>query len=98
MPGATRWPNGQRRGTREAAWDNLLLGLRLGDGPRDRGDDDAARGAAGAAPAGEAQPDGVVTRGRTQDNAGNLPPRFLAEMERQFGGHAARRGRNWTAS
>jgi phage terminase large subunit-like protein len=78
-----KWPRG------EAAWDNLMLGLRLGGAPRvvatttPRAVPLVRRLAApGAA---------VVTRGRTRDNRANLPPAFLAAMERDYG--ATRLGR-----
>ncbi|MCC6829687.1 MAG: DNA-packaging protein [Novosphingobium sp.] len=70
-------------GRAERAWDNLLLGLRLGAQPR-----------AMATTTPRAVPllrrllaeDGVaVTRGATADNAANLPPRFLRDMRRAFG-------------
>jgi phage terminase large subunit-like protein len=73
-----KWP----RAT--AAWDNLAMGLRLGIRPcvmatttprpvalvRRLASDPAVR----------------ITRGRTQENSAALPPRFLAEMARMFGG------------
>jgi len=73
-----KWP----RAT--AAWDNLAMGLRLGVRPcvmatttprpvalvRRLASDPAVR----------------ITRGRTQENSAALPPRFLAEMARMFGG------------
>jgi phage terminase large subunit-like protein len=67
----------------EAAWDNLLLGLRLGRAPqvvatttpravtlvrRLLGQDDAA-----------------VTRGTTMENKDNLPPGFIRSVQVQFG-------------
>ena len=70
------------------AWDNLLLGLRLGEWPRvvatttpravplvQRLLDDAALADGGV----------VVTRGRSADNADNLPPRFLRDVRRALG-------------
>jgi phage terminase large subunit-like protein len=38
-----------------------------------------------------AEPDVVVTRGRTQDNKANLPRAYLARLERRFGGTATGR-------
>lgn len=70
-------------------WSNLLMGLRLGDHPRvlvtttPRPIDmlrefvrDAADEASGVR----------VTRGKTLDNSGNLPDRFLADVVRAYGG------------
>ena len=65
------------------AWNNLLMGLRLGDEQRV-----VATTTPRAVPLllrllkdGEA----VVTRGRTEDNRANLPDRFLRDMRREFG-------------
>lgn len=71
----------------EAAWDNLQLGLRLGDTPRALATTTPravplVRRLAGEVEAGKA----VLTRGTTFDNAANLPPRFIAAMRRTFGG------------
>jgi len=73
-----KWPRGA------AAWDSLVMGLRLGDRPRI---------VATTTPRPimllrrlVADPDVVVTRGRTRDNRAALPPSFLAEMERSYGG------------
>ncbi len=71
-------------GRAEAAWDNLKMGLRLGENPRIVATTTprpvplvhkllAAEGV-------------VVTKGRTQDNILNLPPSFLAAMEADYGG------------
>ncbi len=78
-----KWDNANSRAMR--LWDNLLMGLRLGESPqvlatttpravplmrRLLGDDD----------------DGVVvTRGRTEDNAFNLPTRFVRAIRREYG-------------
>ena len=76
-----KWPSGI------SAWDNLMLGLRLGDRPRVM-----------ATTTPRAVPlvcrlnkeDGVVvTRGRTADNATHLPTEFIASM------HAAYAGTRW---
>lgn len=75
-----KWDNSGERAV--AAWDNLLMGLRLGETPRV-----AATTTPRAVPLvqrllGE---DGVVvTRGTTWDNERNLPTRFLNRMRRQF--------------
>jgi phage terminase large subunit-like protein len=76
-----KWDNAGGRAL--AAWDNLLLGLRLGRAPRVL-----------ATTTPRAVPllrrimaeDGVaIRRGRTEDNR-CLPPRFLRDMRRAFGG------------
>lgn len=73
-----KWP----RGT--AAWDNLVMGLRLGAQPRV---------VATTTPRPVAlvrrlarDPSVRVTRGRTDQNRGALPPQFLREMMRSFSG------------
>ncbi len=65
-------------------WQNLELGLRLGSDPRAIATTTprpvplvrmlAERG------------DTALTRGRTRDNAGHLPPAFLGAMEAEYGG------------
>lgn len=72
------WPHG------EAVWNNLRMGLRLGECPR-------AMVTTTPAPvplvrALLADPDVCVSRGTSFDNALNLPPRFLAELDRSYGG------------
>lgn len=79
-----KWDNASSRAMQ--AWDNLLMGLRLGADPRllatttpravpllRRLMDEAATGAV------------AVTRGSTFDNDVNLPQRFLEAMRQQFG-------------
>ena len=76
-----KWDNAGGRAV--AAWDNLVLGLRLGEQPRAMatttpravplllrllGEDDVA-----------------VTRGRTEDNAAHLPTRFVCDIRRAYG-------------
>ena len=74
-------------GQAERAWDNLLLGLRLGSEPQvvatttprsvplvKRLLDRANAGGV------------VVTRGRTSDNARYLPPRFVEDIYREYAG------------
>ena len=81
-----KWDTASARAT--MAWDNLLMGLRLGTMPRL-----LATTTPRAVPlvrhllAEAENPEGdvVVTRGSTYDNAANLPPRFIAAMRRGFG-------------
>lgn len=68
----------------EAAWDNLMLGLRLGEAPRV-----LASTTPRPVPLIRrlvAQAGVVVSRGRTQDNRLHLAQGFLAAMERDYGG------------
>lgn len=82
-----KWDNAGDRA--EQAWNNLVLGLRLGEMPRA-----LATTTPRAVPllrrllAEEAV---AVTRGRTEDNRGNLPERFLKDMRRSFGRSALAR-------
>jgi phage terminase large subunit-like protein len=73
-----KWPSGI------AAWDNLMLGLRLGQNPRAMATTtprpvplvrrlDKEKGVA-------------VTRGRTIDNGMNLPPDFIASVRAMYAG------------
>ena len=85
-----KWPLSHDRSTR--AWDNLLLGLRLGDDPRT-----VVTTTPRAVPIVQRLIDGqkdksvVVTHGSTYDNAANLPARFLEAIDGEFGGtHLAR--------
>lgn len=76
-----KWDNASGRAV--AAWDNLLLGLRLGEQPRV-----VATTTPRAVPLMRrllGEPGVAITRGRTEDNAGNLPGRFLRDMRRSFG-------------
>jgi phage terminase large subunit-like protein len=71
------------RGRAEAAWDNLLLGLRLGDRPRI-----VATTTPRAVPLLRRllkQPDVVVTRGRSEDNRDNLATSFYRSTLVRFG-------------
>ena len=79
-----KWDNASGRAAR--AWDNLLLGLRLGESPQ-----------AVATTTPRSVPllrrmmaeDGVtITHGKSADNAGNLPARFLRAVRRAYGGTA----------
>lgn len=80
-----KWPLSYERATR--CWDNLLLGLRLGDDPRI-----AVTTTPRAVPlvkrlvAQHAAAGGVaISRGATGDNAQNLPERFLDAIASEFG-------------
>lgn len=78
-----KWDNASSRATR--AWDNLLLGLRLGEDQRV-----LATTTPRAVPLvqrllAEPDDDTRITRGRTEDNRANLPTRFLSDMRRSFG-------------
>jgi phage terminase large subunit-like protein len=80
-----KWDNSAERAI--MAWDNLQLGLRLGVNPQV-----VATTTPRAVPlvrrlvnqAGKAG--GVLTRGRTQDNARNLPASYLLNIIEQYGG------------
>lgn len=72
-----------------AVWDMLQMGLRLGVHPR-------AMATTTPRPVPLVKrlvsaPDTAVTRARTEDNAENLSPGFLAVMERAYGGTALAR-------
>ncbi len=76
-----KWDNASGRAI--AAWDNLMLGLRLGEHPQV-----LATTTPRAVPllARLLAEDGVViTRGKTEDNAANLPERFISGMRRIYG-------------
>ncbi len=76
-----KWDNAAGRA--ERAWDNLLLGLRLGETPRVM-----ATTTPRAVPLVRrmlAEDGAAVTRGATKDNSGNLPERFLRDMRKTFG-------------
>ncbi len=81
-----KWPLTHERATR--CWDNLLLGLRLGDHPRimvtttPRAVPLVKRLVAQHKTAGDV----AVSRGSTTANAGNLPTRFLEAIASEFGG------------
>jgi len=82
-----KWDNAASRATR--SWDNLMLGLRLGEDPRV-----LASTTPRAVPLvrrlldGEANGETAVTRGATIDNGVNLPFAYLSQM-RQTYGHTA---------
>jgi phage terminase large subunit-like protein len=76
-----KWDNAGGRA--EAAWDNLSLGLRLGEHPRL-----VATTTPRAVPLLRrvlAEEGLTLTKGRSEDNADNLPPRFLRDVRRAFG-------------
>lgn len=79
-----KWPLSNDRATR--AWDNLLMGLRLGHDPRI-----AVTTTPRAVPlvqrliVGTGDAATVITRGSTHDNAANLPARFLSAIREEFG-------------
>ena len=78
-----KWEHASDRANR--TWDNLLLGMRLGEQPRV-----VATTTPRAVPLLRrvlaADPDDlVVTRGRTEENTDNLPARFLRDVRRSFG-------------
>ena len=80
-----KWPLSHDRSTR--AWDNLLMGLRLGGDPRT-----VVTTTPRAVPIVQRLIDGqknesvVLTHGSTYDNAANLPRRFLEAINSEFGG------------
>ena len=82
-----KWSNSHERATR--SWDNLLLGLRLGRDQRIM-----ATTTPRAVPLlrrllDEKRTQGLVlTSGTTRDNAANLPTKFLAAMDAEFGNSA----------
>lgn len=80
-----KWDNASGRAAR--AWDNLLLGLRLGERPRILGSTTPR-----AVPllrrllGGEEEGRVAVTRGATEDNKDNLPARFIRDIRREYAG------------
>ena len=76
-----KWDGVAERAAR--TWDNLLLGLRLGEMPQA-----VATTTPRPVPLLRrllAEPGIAVSRGATADNAGNLPARFLRDIRRTFG-------------
>lgn len=70
-----------------AAWDNLQLGLRLGEQPRVLATTTPRASALMLRLQREAAEGGIVVAGgRTLDNAATLPPAYYAAMLAQFGG------------
>ena len=79
-----KWDNAAERAT--SAWDNLQMGLRLGETPRALATTTPRAGPLVRRLLEECEAGSViVTRGTTWDNAGNLPARFVNRMRRQFG-------------
>ena len=82
-----KWDNANDRAL--AAWDNLMLGLRLGEQPRV-----LATTTPRAVPLLRrllAEDNVAITRGGTEANLAHLPARFLADMRRTYGrSHLAR--------
>lgn len=80
-----KWPLAHARASR--TWDNLLMGLRLGDDPRI-----AVTTTPRAVPLverlvkQESSGEVVIARGSTFENAGNLPTRFLDAINSEFAG------------
>ena len=80
-----KWDNAASRAVR--AWDNLLLGLRLGRDTRVLATSTPRAVPLIARLFGEEGGGGVaITRGATWDNADNLPASFLQAMRRNFDG------------
>jgi phage terminase large subunit-like protein len=73
----------QAGGRAEAAWDNLLLGLRLGAAPQVVAT--TTPRAVGLVRRLLGQPDALVTRGTTAENRDNLPTGFLRSVQARFG-------------
>ncbi|OAN53540.1 MULTISPECIES: DNA-packaging protein [unclassified Sphingobium] len=70
----------------EAAWHNLMMGMRLGDAPRVLATTTPRPVPLVRALAARDGTDVVVTRGRTADNAANLAPGFVDAMAASYGG------------
>lgn len=75
-----KWPGGQ------AAWDNLMMGMRLGTRPRVLATTTPRPVPLVRTLVARDGGDVAVTRGRTADNAANLAEGFIAAMERNYGG------------
>lgn len=80
-----KWDNAAARA--EMAWDNLAMGLRLGDDPRVLATTTPRAAALVTRLVREAD-DGrtAITRGSTYENAANLPGRFVEAMHRNYDG------------
>jgi phage terminase large subunit-like protein len=80
-----KWDNASGRAVR--TWDNLLLGLRLGEHPRILASTTPrAVALMQRLLASEATGEVAVARGATEDNKDNLPARFIRDMRREYGG------------
>ncbi len=78
-----KWDNVSTKA--ERTWDNLLLGLRLGTDPRLMATT-TPRAVALVQRLNNAPPsDVIVTRGTTEDNRYNLPPRYISDIRREYG-------------
>ena len=80
-----KWPQG------EAAWDNMMMGMRLGRAPQVMATTTPRPVALVRGLVARDGADVAVTRGRTADNVVNLADGFVAAMERSYG--ATRLGR-----
>jgi phage terminase large subunit-like protein len=79
-----KWSGSNERASR--AWDNLMMGLRLGDDPRIMATTTPRAVALMRRLLDPAQTQGLeLTRGTTRDNAANLPEKFLGAMDAHFG-------------
>ena len=81
-----KWDNAAERAVR--LWDNLMMGLRLGERPRVLATTTPRPAVLLRRLVEQAGEDTVVTTGTTYDNASNLPTRFLKEMRRDYAGTA----------
>jgi phage terminase large subunit-like protein len=80
-----KWDNASGRAVR--TWDNLLLGLRLGEHPRILASTTPrAVALMQRLLASEATGEVAVARGATEDNKDTLPARFIRDMRREYGG------------
>ncbi len=76
-----KWDNAGERAMR--CWDNLLMGLRLGEAPRI-----LATTTPRAVPLLKrltAAEDTAITHGSTEDNLDNLPERYVTDIRREYG-------------
>lgn len=83
-----KWESGSLHGGANramAAWDNLLMGLRLGNDPKLVATTTPRTVPLLARIIGDEGNGAVVTRGSTFDNARNLPASFIEAMRKSFG-------------
>ena len=83
-----KWDNASERAMR--TWDNLVMGLRLGENPRVVATTTPRpvplmRRLCAEADAGRETGRVVVARGSSYDNGTNLPARFVSDMKRRYG-------------